>query len=135
MDRRSEQLGMPFGTAYHQLRKLVLFSLLVRHNENICYKCSKVIGNAKELSIEHKKPWLHISTELFWDTNNVAFSHLVCNTPDRRGGYKLRKVGADGMSWCSGCQSFKPNAEFYKHKGHWNGLGNYCKNCRKNRSR
>jgi len=72
-------LGMPYGTAQNKLRKMVLFELLKRHNENVCYRCGKKIEVVNELSVEHKKAWLNISTDLYWDLNNVAFSHLHCN--------------------------------------------------------
>lgn len=34
-------------------------------------------------SIEHKEPWLHNSPELFWDLENITYSHKKCNKPDR----------------------------------------------------
>ena len=77
--RRAEQLGMPFGTACGKLRKKILFALLKKYNENFCYRCSKIIDKIEELSIEHKKQWLDISVDLFWDLDNIAFSHLTCN--------------------------------------------------------
>jgi len=78
---KSNQLGMPFGTASSKLRKQILFNLLKKYGENICFKCKKEILNEEELSIEHKEPWLHSKSpkELFFDINNIAFSHLMCN--------------------------------------------------------
>lgn len=78
--RKSAQLGMPFGTATARLRKLVLFSVLQRHDENVCYRCDKVIESAAELSIDHKQAWLDVDVTLFWDLENIAFAHLKCNT-------------------------------------------------------
>ena len=72
---------MPFGTASNRLRKMILFSLLAKHNENVCFRCGKVIATVDDLSIEHKKAWLSVDSKLFWDIDNVAFSHLKCNTP------------------------------------------------------
>lgn len=77
--RKNEQLGMPNGTANNRLRKLILFDLLKRHNENVCFQCGEVIETANELSIEHKQAWLDRSPDLFWDLDNIAFSHLHCN--------------------------------------------------------
>jgi hypothetical protein len=77
------QLGMPPGTAAGRLRKIILFHLLCRLEENICFKCAKEIVTVDELSIEHKEPWEGRSAELFWDLNNIAFSHLRCNTIHR----------------------------------------------------
>ena len=74
--RKSAFLGMPHGTACNRLRKMVLFNLLQRHGENICFKCSETIEHADDLSIEHKEPWEGVSVELFWSLENIAFSHL-----------------------------------------------------------
>jgi len=79
MDEKSKQLGMPIGTAQGRLRKMVLFALLKKYNENQCYRCGKEITSCDELSLEHKKPWFRNDTALFWDLENVAFSHLSCN--------------------------------------------------------
>ena len=80
------QLGISFGAASNRLRKLILFNLLKKHNENYCYRCNKKINNSNELSIEHKKPWLYSKNpvELFFDIENIAFSHLKCNIVNRR---------------------------------------------------
>lgn len=82
--RKTIQLGMPFGTACAKLRKLVLFDLLKRYNENVCYRCKEIIDNADDLSIEHKKPWLDNDVNLFWDMDNISFSHLRCNVLNNR---------------------------------------------------
>ncbi len=81
---KSRQLGMPYGTATGKLRKLILFHLLKKHNENVCFQCGKEIETVDELSMEHKKPWLHESSDLFWDVENIAFSHLHCNLSTTR---------------------------------------------------
>lgn len=84
MDAKSEQLGMPFGTASNRLRKMVLFGLLKKHGENYCYQCGKEILSCDDLSMEHKKAWLHVNPELFWDLENIAFSHISCNVGEHR---------------------------------------------------
>lgn len=47
---------------------------------------SKKIETVKELSIEQKTPWLDSENpvSVFFDLNNIAFSHLKCNIADRR---------------------------------------------------
>ena len=77
--RHSDFLGMAFGTASARLRKMILLDLLKRHKENVCYRCGLTIESRLELSIEHKKPWLGVDAALFWDLNNIAFSHMQCN--------------------------------------------------------
>jgi hypothetical protein len=77
-------LGMPWGTASNRLRKEILFNLLKKYHENVCYRCDKEIETSQELSIEHKKAWLNVDVKLFWDLDNIAFSHLICNVGDGR---------------------------------------------------
>ena len=37
--KKSEQLGIPFGTANNRLRKSIFFQLLKEYGENICFHC------------------------------------------------------------------------------------------------
>lgn len=127
--RKSEQLGMPFGTACNRLRKAVLFSLLVRLKENVCFKCGKVIESADELSIEHKKVWLDVSADLFWDLSNIAFSHCACNLVERPSGARTRVVVPDGHSQCSRCRAVKPVGDFRARTDRWNGVSHECRAC------
>lgn len=80
-DKKRSQLGMPNGTATARLRKSILFQLVKETGRNICHQCGKEIVSEDELSIEHKIPWLDSENpiELFFDLNNIAFSHLRCN--------------------------------------------------------
>ena len=76
---KSRQLGMPFGTANGKLRKMILFALIKKYGEDNCYRCKTKIEELQDFSIEHKKAWLNIDVNLFWDLNNITFSHLKCN--------------------------------------------------------
>lgn len=80
--KKQQQLGMPIGTASNRLKKSIMFSLLKRLNENYCFKCGLEITSADTLSVEHKTDWLDSDTpiELFFDLDNIAFSHNACNT-------------------------------------------------------
>lgn len=80
--KKKEQLGMSIGTASNQLKKNILFSLLKQLDKNTCHQCTNIIESANELSIEHKMPYLDSDNpiELFFDLNNIAFSHLSCNS-------------------------------------------------------
>ena len=129
--RKSAFLGMPHGTASHRLRKLVLFHVLLRHGENVCFRCSQKIETAGELSIEHKQPWEGVDVELFWSMDNIAFSHLNCNLPHRYAGgqARLRKVGPEGTAWCRRCKAFLPVAGFSRNRTRWNGLQAWCGGC------
>lgn len=79
--KKSEQLGMSVGTASNQLKKIILFDLIKQLNQNYCFQCKKEIDTEKELSIEHKIPYLDSEDPkgLFFDLGNIAFSHLSCN--------------------------------------------------------
>lgn len=129
--RKSEFLGMPHGTAANRLRKQIMFQLLKRLGENVCFKCAQEIVSADDLSIEHKQPWEGVSVELFWSMENIAFSHRGCNLPHvyRGGGVSKRKNGAAGTAWCVGCQEFLSVTKFSRNRSRWNGLQNHCDDC------
>lgn len=82
--RGTVQLGMPYGTACQRLRKYILFMLVQESGRTKCFKCAQEILSADDLSIEHKKPWLDVSSDLFWDLGNISFSHRRCNRPHRQ---------------------------------------------------
>ena|ERR1035437_7511225 len=79
--KSKHQLGMPRGTAGAKLKKALLFSMAVRLNEDNCFRCNSSILKIEDFSIEHKIPWLdgEKPIELFFDLENIAFSHLKCN--------------------------------------------------------
>lgn len=57
----------------------MMFMLAKECGRDTCFQCEKKIEFVEEFSIEHKKPWLDNSPELFWNLNNIGFSHLLCN--------------------------------------------------------
>lgn len=79
--KKSEQLGIPHGTAQNKLRKKILFHLMQKCGMDTCFQCGEKIESIDKLSIEHKKPWLDSDDPvgLFFDLDNIAFSHLYCN--------------------------------------------------------
>ena len=101
--KRDEQLGMSFGMASSRLRKSVLFMLMKKCDMDECYQCGKLIDSIDDLSIEHKTPWLDSDNprNLFFDINNIAFSHLVCN---RRASHGTLKPCPSHASYCRGCR-------------------------------
>lgn len=139
---KTVELGMAFGTAMHRLRKLVLFALLQKYDEDTCCRCGQSIESADELSMEHKEPWLGVDPALFWDLDNIGFSHLVCNIRSARRvstrgqprpGYQPenKKIGPAGTTWCGSCKRFRPLSEFHVDQSRWDGLRNRCKACRR----
>lgn len=116
---------MPFGTACGQLRRMVMFHVLERHRENVCFRCGDLIERAEDLSIEHKEPWQAVGAQLFWDLNNIAFSHVGCNL---RTGWVRRKV-SDGNLWCSACRQLLPVSSFHKDRYQRTGFALLCREC------
>lgn len=125
---KTAHLGMPYGTAMHQLRKQIVFRMAQRLSEDFCFKCGLKIETVEELSIDHKKAWLHGEQSLFWDLDNIAFSHRLCNRPDRLAGRKPREAPL-GTAWCCGCQAFLIRTEFTCNRSTWNGLQKNCRGC------
>lgn len=77
------QLGMSYHTARSRLQRKILFEFAKRLKMDTCHRCGGQI-DADEFSIDHKKPWLHVDAELFWDLENIAFSHHGCNSGHHR---------------------------------------------------
>lgn len=138
MKELGRQLGMPHGTAVYRLLRLIIYRFAVETGKDICYRCNEKICR-DEFSIEHKKPWLHVSPDLFWSEDNIAFSHQRCNSKFARqinkAKPKLRKVGKPGTSWCNKHKGFSLNSEFGVNQDTWNGLQNQCNPCRKLRNK
>lgn len=123
-EKKSSFLGMNFGTAHRRLLKQLLFRSLQRGNEDVCFKCGERIEKIQDLSIEHIKPWEGISVELFWNLDNITFSHVKCNRNHRNPGPLIPRP--EGMNWCIPGQHFAPVEDFYKGTSHL-GLQHWCK--------
>lgn len=80
MNRKKEKLGMNPSTARARLMKDLLFKFVVRAGHK-CYRCGRELTK-ETFSLDHKNDWLDAenSSELFFDVENVAFSHVICNT-------------------------------------------------------
>lgn len=78
--KRTEQLGMNPSTASHKLVKDILYSLILKTTDNKCHRCGEEMCR-EDYSIEHIVPWLHEENarELYFDLNNITFSHFKCN--------------------------------------------------------
>ena len=124
--RRAKQLGMNYASASHRLRKEVMFRLVQEVGKDSCFRCGRKIQTARELSIDHKINWLDNNSELFWDLDNIAFSHISCNSSNK-GKWIVAPVG---KAWCFRCKDFRYIEEFGKNNRAANGLRNECKSCR-----
>lgn len=86
--KKKDQLGINPGTASSILKKSIMYSMARRLGEDVCYQCKEKIKSIDEFSVEHKKPWLDSDDPkgLFFDLDNIAFSHMSCNIKARRAG-------------------------------------------------
>lgn len=126
---KTKQLGMPIGTASGRLRKELLFQLARKCGLTNCFRCGKEIAMAEDLSIDHKKPWLHSEDPkgLFFDLSNVAFSHKLCNSmaPDHRKRPVVSKSGFRGVRYDTSTRHrLKWRAEIYD-EGRTNHVGRF----------
>lgn len=131
-ENKNKFLGMPYGTAVHRLKKNILFDLVKKANKNICFRCGLEIETPKDLSIDHKTPWLDIDIELFWDIDNIAFSHNSCNSASHttKGGVK-RRIIPKGKAWCHACRQFVDEKIIPNNRSKYHGKGSICNPCRK----
>jgi hypothetical protein len=104
---------------------MVMFDLLQRHQENVCFKCGKIILKPEDLTLEHKETWQDVGSHLFWDLTNIAFSHRQCNLPK---GIVRREI-VDGALWCSNCKQYKSISCFHRDRKQRTGYALLCKDC------
>jgi hypothetical protein len=85
IDKKKEQLGMNPSTASGRLVKDILWSFIVKNCQDNCCKCGNQMTR-ETFSIEHVKPWLDSDNpvDLYFDLDNISFSHLTCNIADAR---------------------------------------------------
>ena len=117
--KKSELLGQPYGTASNRLRKMILFDLITRFGLDDCYRCGSKIETIDDLSMEHKDSWQLATNpkESFFDLDNIAFSHLDCNS----GSYNREKTHCK-----SGHEFTEQNTRFILH-------GRSCRECDRKR--
>lgn len=82
MNKKQAQLGMNPSTASGKLVKDILFSFI---KERPCHRCGLEMSR-ETFSVEHIVPWLDSDNpiELFFDINNISFSHIKCNVSAAR---------------------------------------------------
>lgn len=80
--KKTQQLGMNPGTASYRLLKDLLFNFV---KDIPCHRCGSELDR-ESFSIEHKTPWLDSENpvELFFDLENISYSHKSCNSAARR---------------------------------------------------
>lgn len=129
--RIKDQLGMPHGTASNRLRKSLLFKYVQKARENFCHVCGTEIELVDDLSIEHIKPWEGRDADLFWDLDNIAFSHRDCNRNHSYNGKPpSTKKCSGGLYWCWKCQQCMTEDKFNKNRATTTGIEYMCRQCR-----
>jgi len=81
VNKKQMQLGMNPSTASGRLVKDTLWRFIVEANQDNCFQCGEKMER-ENFSVEHKTPWLDSDDPLFlfFDQNNISFSHLVTVT-------------------------------------------------------
>ena len=102
-DKKSQQLGINISTAQGQLTKDILWMLLQETSRTKCFVCNEEMTR-DTFSIEHKESWLdkENAKELFFNLNNISFSHLSCNISRARKGTKAKH--GTFSRYCYGCR-------------------------------
>jgi hypothetical protein len=79
---KTAKLGMSFGTARARLERDILYALAVQAG-HVCHRCAGPLDRST-FSVEHKTPWMQADDPkaAFFSLENVAFSHLRCNTAE-----------------------------------------------------
>lgn len=114
--KKKNQLGESHGTAQHRLLKDVLWMLILETGKNKCFCCGKEMTR-ETFSIEHKIPWLDSENpiELFFNLDNIAFSHFICNIRGAR--RKQAKCGTTSKykkgCRCEPCRLAKSSSRVY----------------------
>ena len=80
--QNAKKLGKSFGAAGTELKKHLLFHFAKKLGMDVCYRCGEKIVDIAKFSVEHKKGWRFAENpkETFFDLDNIAFSHLSCNS-------------------------------------------------------
>lgn len=127
---------MPLGTASARLKKKIMFQLVQKLGRLLiqifCYRCTRKIDALQDFGIQYKEPWLDVDSDLFWNLENIAFSHLSCNVGNRRQGIE-RNRGENGTEWCSSCKKFLNEVSFGRmnKKNYTRPVKYHCNECRK----
>lgn len=126
--KRNRLLGEPYGTATSKLRKMLLFDMAKRLNEDKCFRCGVAIDSIEDFSIEHTVSWQGASNpkEAFFDIAKIAFSHLKCNSSAGLRYKGIKDTTPHGISrYDSGCRCPKCKQAHSEKGKRWKRATNY----------
>lgn len=114
---KHKQLGMNHSTASNRLVKDILWSYIVMNGEDYCHVCKEQMCR-EDFSIEHKEPWLHSDDPvgLFFDINNITYSHKSCNYSNARRPNKVYESEQDRLKAKSKRKYWNTPVEVRKQK-------------------
>lgn len=86
----TQKLGQGFTSARKLLLKKIVWDFIVKCDLNKCFRCGLPMS-FEDYSLEHKVAWYNseISKDLYFDLDNISYSHAKCN---REHGTKERKT-------------------------------------------
>ncbi len=93
--KKAEQLGMNPSTARNRLLKSIVFQFIELSGQ-MCFRCDQVMSR-DDFSIDHIEPWLDSEDplKLYFDLENVTFSHHTCNSGAARHSHQKYFTVAD----------------------------------------
>lgn len=76
----------------YTLSQDLLFDFVIKAGHT-CFRCKKSLTR-NDFTIEHKVPWLKApnASELYYSLDNIAYSHLRCNSAASRRPNKLNRT-------------------------------------------
>jgi len=96
--QKESQLGMKLCQARTLLHRKLIFSLIEKSDQNLCFKCSRPMTE-NNYSIEHRDEWLYADdpVKAYFNMDNIAFSHRKCNKGNRGRGSKSKTTKFKGI--------------------------------------
>jgi hypothetical protein len=83
-----KQLGMKILSARLKLMRMIIFDYARKDGTLKCFRCGKEILSYEDTTIDHIKDWRNVDPVLFWDLENISYSHYSCNVKGNRKGKK-----------------------------------------------
>ena len=119
--KKNKQLGMNYSTASGRLVKDLLFKFAIELGHK-CHQCGKDLTR-DTFSVEHKVPWLDTDNPsgMFFDLDNIAFSHLSCNIKAGRRPHKKyhseesKKLAVRGIRKINRAKNYSPESRREKY--------------------
>jgi len=105
-EKKTNQLGMNYSTAYNRLIRDIIWSLIVDSGRYRCCRCNEFMTR-EDYTIEHIEPWQDTEdpVKLFFSLENIGFSHHKCNMEHkRRHGFASQAVHGTSTMYERGCR-------------------------------